>query len=281
MAVSAVVDSVVGLVAASVAVVVVALAASVAVVASAEVAVVPTGNSTTMHLDDLVAQLAQVHAATLVAVVLYGSSASDEHVIGHSDQNVLVIVESLSVETMRALSQTTRAWREAGNPPPLLLTRREWLGSADVFPMEYADILERHRVLRGSLPLEGVTVRAADLRLQLEQEALGKLLRLRRAVIAAGDDTARQREVLRASLSAFLVILRSVLRLHGEVPPRDADAVIARSAVHAGFAPAAFQTVLRFVRGGVLADGDVDATTRAYVAAAEGLAAHLDDARVG
>lgn len=233
-----------------------------------------------MQLDDLVAQLAQLHGAQLVGIVLYGSAASDEQVEGHSDQNVLVVVESLSIETMRALSQTTRAWREAGNPPPLLLTRREWQGSADVFPMEYADILERHRVLRGALPLDGIVVRPADLRLQLEQEALGKLLRLRRAVISAGDDVERQRDVLLASLSAFLVILRSVLRLHGETPARDAAGVITRAASRAGFATDAMLVVLRYVRGGVIADGDVDAVTRGYVAAAERLAAYLDDVAV-
>jgi hypothetical protein len=233
-----------------------------------------------MHLDDLVAQLSQLHGPSLVGIVLYGSAASNEHVIGHSDQNVLVVVESLPIETMRALSQTTRAWREAGNPPPLMLTRREWQGSADVFPMEYADILERHRVLRGTLPLDGIVVRAADLRLQLEQEALGKLLRLRSAVISAGNDLTRQREVLRASLSAFLVIMRSVLRLHGETPARDAHEVIAHAADRAGFDAEAMQTVYRFVRGGVIADGEVDAATRAYVAAAERLAAYLDDVAV-
>ncbi|MBL0169166.1 MAG: hypothetical protein IPP90_00345 [Gemmatimonadaceae bacterium] len=188
-----------------------------------------TGNAkSTMQLDDLVTQLTQVHGPSLVGVVLYGSAAGDEQVAGRSDLNVLVIVESLDMAALRALGQTARAWQEAGNPPPLLLTRREWVGSSDVFPMEYADILERHRVLAGTLPLDGLTVATADLRLQVEQEALGKLLRLRRAAMMAGTDVTRQRELLQASLSAMLVIFRSVLRLHGEQPPRDSAGVITR-----------------------------------------------------
>ena len=50
----------------------------------------------------------------------------------------------------------------------MTMTVAEWRGSADIFPMEYADILERHRVLHGTAPFEGVTVDARDLRLQLE-----------------------------------------------------------------------------------------------------------------
>ncbi len=229
-----------------------------------------------MHLDDLVTQLRQVHAGGLVGIVLYGSAASDELVAGYSDQNVLVIVESISVDTLRALGQTARAWQEAGNPPPLELTRREWLGSADVFPMEYADILERHRVLAGTLPLEGVTVHRSNLRLQVEQEALGKLLRLRRATMTAGTDVARQREVLRASLSAMLVIFRSVLRLHGERPARDATEVIAHVGERCGFDAMPFERVQRLVRGGVIDDREVGQVMTGYLQGAEALVSYLD-----
>ena len=229
-----------------------------------------------MQLDELVAQLQRAIGSSMVGIVLYGSAASDEHVHGHSDHNVLVIVETLPVDTMRTLGQTVRAWSEAGNPPPLLFTRAEWQGSADVFPMEYADVLERHRVLAGTLPLQGIEVRTSDLRLQTEQEALGKLLRLRRAVITAGTEVARQRELLRASLSAFLVIMRSVLRLNDVLPPRDAGEVIARTASLANFDAAPFARVQAMIRGSTLADGDVDGVTRAYVDGAERLVRYLD-----
>ena len=229
-----------------------------------------------MHLDDLVAQLRAAHGESLVGIVLYGSAARGEHVVGHSDQNVLVIVDQIDVATLRALGQTARAWQDAGNPPPLLLTRREWLGSADVFPMEYADILERHRVLAGTMPMDGLAVRTSDLRLQVEQESLGKLLRLRRATIVAGTDRARQREVLRASLSAFLVVFRGVLRLHGDTPPTDSADVIVQTAMRCGFDATPFSQIHRLVHGGVLADREVDGTMMGYVHGAEALVAYLD-----
>lgn len=228
-----------------------------------------------MHLDELVSQLRQAHGDSLVGIVLYGSMASDARATG-GDHNVLVIVETLALDTLRSLGQTARAWQEAGNPPPLFLTRDEWVGSADVFPVEYADILERHRVLAGTLPLDGIEVDATHLRLQVEQEALGKLLRLRRAVMMAGTDVARQRLLLRESLSAMLVIFRSVLRLHREQPSADPSAVIARTAAQCGFDDGPFTRVQRFKLGEEIPEAEVEQVLAGYVRGAQALVAYLD-----
>lgn len=229
-----------------------------------------------MTLDGLVAQLQQVHGEALQAVVLYGSAASGEQLAGQSDVNVMAVSSTISFQAMQALAQTMRAWQEAGNPPVLELTTHEWRASADIFPMEYADIFERHRVLFGTLPLEGVEVRLSDLRLQVEQEAMGKLLRLRRSVMVAGSDHTRQQELLRASLSTLLVIFRAVMRLHGAQPPRDADQVIASVSATCGFDASPFVRVAALKRGGVLEARDTHAVLEGYVTGMAALVAYLD-----
>ncbi len=229
-----------------------------------------------MSVTELVTQLTQVHGGALRAVVLYGSAATDEQIAGQSDINVLVIVETLSIATLRALGQTTRAWLEAGNPPPLTFTVEEWRRSADIFPMEYADVLERHRVLHGTLPLDGVHVALADLRLQTEHEAMGKLLRLRRGVMSAGTDAKRQAELMRDSLSSLLVLFRAVLRLHGTVPSRDAVPVVQAVAGHCGFDVAPFERVIAHKRGTTLAERETETVLAGYVAGMESLVAYLD-----
>lgn len=229
-----------------------------------------------MSLDTLVTQLRQAYGDALQAVVLYGSAASGEQVEGQSDLNVLVLARTISFDIMRALGQTVRAWQEAGHPPFLVLTTAEWLSSADVFPMEYADILERHRVLFGSLPLEGVQVKPADLRLQVEQEAMGKLLRLRRGVMAAGGDVTRQQELLRSSLSALLVIFRAVLRLDGVVPARDAEQVMDAVAARAGFDATPFRRVAALRRGTVLSATDTESVLEGYIRGVTTLVGFLD-----
>lgn len=229
-----------------------------------------------MSLDDLVQQLRQVHGDSLRAVVLYGSAASGEQVAGYSDYNVMVIVSSIAMGQMRSLAQTMRAWQEAGNPPVLELTEAEWNRSADIFPMEYADILERHRLLHGTLAMTEIVVHTDHLRLQTEQEAMGKLLRLRRGVMVAGSDAKRQAELLRSSFSALQVIFRAVLRLHGVRPERDAAKVVEATAARCGFDPAPFSRVVALVRGTIIPDGEVESVLAGYVDGLNALVEYLD-----
>lgn len=230
-----------------------------------------------MTLDDLVSQLRAAYGTELRAVVLYGSAAAGEHIPKRSDYNVLVLVDGLPLDRLRAASAATQAWIDAGNPPPLTMTTNEWRGSADIFPMEYADILERHRVLYGEPPFEGMAVRPADLRLEVEQQAMGKLLQLRAGVLAAGADSKRQTELLERSLSTIMVIFRGALRLLGERPPTDYVALVGAVAARAGFDAAPVARVVRHVRGEERLDAKAAAPALAdYLAAMEQLVAFLD-----
>jgi hypothetical protein len=229
-----------------------------------------------MTLDQLVHQLQGGCGDVLQAAVLYGSAAAGEAVEGRSDLNVLAVVREADLGMLRRLAPTMRAWQEAGNPPVLVLTTAEWHRSADIFPMEYADILERHRVLAGALALEGIAVRPAELRLQLEQEAMGKLLRLRRGAMLAGTDPARQRALLVDSLAVLLVLFRAYLRLLGVRPAQDRVQVIHAAADRAGFDAAPFVRGQALVRGTPLADADVDAVLAGYIRGLDTLVSVLD-----
>jgi hypothetical protein len=231
----------------------------------------------TMTLDDLVAQLRAAYGGDLRAVALYGSAAAGEHIPKRSDYNVLVLVDVLSLDRLSAAASVARAWSEGGNPAPMTLTMSEWRGSADIFAMEYADILERHKILYGESPFDGIRVDPRDLRLQLEHEAMGKLLRLRQGILAAGGDGRLEGELLAGSLSTIMVIFRSVARLQGETPPKDNVALAQSVGRSAGFDSAPFERVVRHVRGEqTIAAGDVRSVVAGYLAGMEKLVAHLD-----
>jgi hypothetical protein len=230
-----------------------------------------------MTLDDLVTQLRAAYGGALRAVVLYGSAAGGDHVPAKAEYNVLVIVDALGMPQLRAVAATARAWGEAGHPPPLTLTTAEWRASADVFPMEYADVLERHRVLHGELPLDGIAVDARELRTEVEQQTLGKLLQLRSAIVATGWDAKRQLELLEASLGTFMTVFRGVLRLHGVRPPEDREALAAEVGARAGFDAAPFARVVRHARGTARLDAKESADVLAgYLTGMERLVAHVD-----
>ena len=233
-----------------------------------------------MKLDELVRQLQLAYADALRSVVLFGSAVAGEHRPNKSDYNVLVIVDALPLDRLRAVAAVSKAWSEDGNPPPMTFTTREWKGSADIFPMEYADILDRHRVLFGTLPVDGVSVKPADLRLQVEHQTMGKLLQLRQAIMGAGGDTALQLEVLEKSLSTLMVIFRGIVRLHGQVPSQDYEALTQSVAERARFSPEAFLRVIRHTRGTEKLPRDkASLTLEEYLAAMERLVAYLDEFR--
>ena len=233
-----------------------------------------------MKLDELVRQLQLAYADALRSVVLFGSAVAGEHRPNKSDYNVLVIVDGLQLDRLRAVSAVSKAWAEDGNPPPMTFTTREWRSSADIFPMEYADILERHRVLYGTLPVDGLRVNPADLRLQVEHQTMGKLLQLRQAIMGAGGDTALQIEVLDKSLSTLMVIFRGFIRLHGQVPSQDYEALTLSVAARAGFSPEPFVRVIRHARGTEkLSRDNASLILEEYLAAMERLVAYLDEFR--
>jgi hypothetical protein len=230
-----------------------------------------------MKLDELVRQLRLAYGEALRSVVLFGSAVAGEHVPKTSDYNVLVIVDSLPLERLRAVAAVSKAWAEDGNPPPMTFTTSEWRSSSDIFPMEYADILERHRVLHGDPPFDGISVNPADLRLQVEHQTMGKLLQLRQAVMGAGGDSAVQLDVLEKSLSTLMVIFRGVVRLHAQVPSQDYEALTRTVGEKAGFSPEPFVRVIRHVRGSEkLRREAASGILEEYLSAMERLVAYLD-----
>jgi predicted nucleotidyltransferase len=228
-----------------------------------------------MTLDELVSQLRAAFGTELRAVVLYGSAAAGEHNPKTSDYNVLVLVDSLAANRLQAASAVAKAWSEARNPAPLTLTLDEWRGSADIFPMEYADILERHRVLFGDLPAD-VRVDMGNLRLQLEREAMGALLQLRRGALAAGNDAKGQLELIARSTSTVMTILRAALRLSGTTPPRDNIELSQKIGEVAKLDASAFVQAVRHKRGEAIRTTEAPDALSRYLAAVQQLLQYLD-----
>ena len=231
-----------------------------------------------MKLEELVRQLQLAYGNGLRSVVLFGSAVAGEHNPKKSDYNVLVIVESLPLSRLRAVAAVSKAWAEDGNPPPMTFTASEWKSSSDIFPMEYADILERHRVLFGEAPFNGIHVSPSDLRLQVEHETMGKLLQLRQATMGAGGDSKLQLEVLEKSLSTLMVIFRGISRLVGQVPSQDYEELTRNLSQRAGFSAEPFVQVIRHVRGTEkIPRQSATGILEGYLAAMERLVAYLNE----
>lgn len=232
-----------------------------------------------MTLEELTRQLSLVYGEGLRCVAVYGSAARGEQIAKRSDLNVLVLVDSVDMQHLRREAAVARSWQEGGNPPPLTLTVSEWQASADIFPIEFSDILAHHKVVHGALPMDGVRVHREHLRLQLEHEVRSKILRLRHAVLSSGADGRALAQVLADSSSTLMVLIRAALRLAGEAPPADSLAMLEMVPARLGFDAGIFRRVLRHARGDerIAADAAVQAMED-YLAGANALARWVDGA---
>lgn len=227
-----------------------------------------------------VEDLQRVLGSGLRAALIYGSAARGEYRKGASDINLLVIVDSLGPDRLRAVAGPTREWLADGNPPPLLMSEREWRNSADVFPVEYTDIRDAHIRLAGEDPFEGIRLSRSQLRHQLEHELRSKKIQLREGYIVAGESEEAMAKLIVLSLSTFLALFRGALRLAGERVPASTPELIGAAAARVGFDPAPMLEVYRTKQevkpdkariGHPLAD--------AYLAAVEAAARWLDGFR--
>lgn len=235
-----------------------------------------------MTLDELVKELRTAHGDALEAIVLYGSAARHQGPpTGSID--VLVVVRSLADAALGAAGTATRAWMKAGHPAPLTLTSSEWRTSADIFAIEYADILSAHRVVHGTLPTDGLVVSRRDLRLELEREVMGKVIQLRREMQARHGDGNAQRALLEAAHGTIFALFRAALRLTEGLtaPYLDTDVVARDVAAKAGFDAAPFLALVAHRRGTAkLSDRDAGTVLRGCHDGLEKLAAWLDGVTV-
>lgn len=221
-------------------------------------------------------ELETVYGEQLVSVVLYGSAARGEQRAG-SDLNILVLLRAAGPEALRLGSAAASRWAAAGNPPPLILSHDEWMRSADVFAIEYADMIDAHRTLAGEDPFTGLTVHAADLRHQCERELKGKHIQLRERYLLLADRPEELGQVFVRSLSTFLVLFRTVLRLAGDEVPREPAEVVRRTAGHAGFqADAVLRLLEARAAGGAPRLAPTDPTAIGYLDAVEHVVQYID-----
>jgi hypothetical protein len=229
------------------------------------------------RVKELVDDLKRVHDGNLVSVVLYGSAVTGEHVEGRSNYNVLVVLEHITPSDLRLAQPVIDQWHREGNPLPLYFTREEMADASDVFPIEFIDMSNAHRVLYGIDPFDGLEISRRNLRHQLEYELRGKLIRLRELYIPASKDAGRLSALMVDSLSSFAVLFRHVLGLSGESVPTTKRAAIVQLTEKLRLDPAPFLNVL-----GIHDQGPVASLERAtdyfaaYIAAIEAVIRRVD-----
>lgn len=225
----------------------------------------------------LTAGLRERAGPNLRSVLLHGSVVRDEAVPGISDVNVLVLLDDVGPEQLRAIAPLARDWREAAGAPPLIFAEREWGRAVDVFAIEIADMKDAHEMLHGTDPVASLEPKQSELRLQTERELRGKLLQLREGTLLAADSPAELGWLLTAALPSFTAYMRATLRLAGRDVPRDTPTTIIETATLVGADPAPFAAVWDARRGGRKLEARLgDPIVADFYGLAERMADHVD-----
>jgi hypothetical protein len=125
----------------------------------------------------------------------------------------LALVRAITADDLAACAARASAWHRAGCATPLLLTREEFAGSLDAFPLEYGEILETQQVIHGDDPFAGLTIRDEDVRRACEVQVKSLLLHLREDFIESRGRPADVAALVTESAPAFAQLLRRLARL--------------------------------------------------------------------
>src|SRR3989442_11754888 len=105
-----------------------------------------------LTVEQFAAEVSRALGDRLVALLLYGSWARGTHVPDRSDVNTLLICDTADDSLFAALAPAMRDWIRARRTAPLILTEREWRGSAAGFPPGYDDRRAGGHVPAGRAP---------------------------------------------------------------------------------------------------------------------------------
>jgi hypothetical protein len=150
--------------------------------------------------------LQHIFSGRLQAFVAYGDPNA-------SPAMSLALVHAINADDLNACAGRASAWERSGCATPLLLTRDEFAGSLDAFPLEYGEILDTHRVIHGDDPFGGLTIRDEDVRRACEVQVKSLLLHLREDFIESRGRPADVAALVAESAPAFGQLLRRIARL--------------------------------------------------------------------
>lgn len=162
----------------------------------------------------------------LEGLLLYGSAVRGEFLQGRSNLNILLLVSSCDSAVLTQYSLLHRRWSKEQIVVPLFLTEEELRRSAAVFPLEFLEIQEQHRVLDGRDPFIGFHVKIDRLKEAVVQGLTSHIVRLRQRYVEGGGSDEATAILLPLSITSTIPLLRGVRRLLGRSPLSLSDAVI-------------------------------------------------------
>ena len=170
-------------------------------------------------VEEVLAALRRACGDRLLAVALSGEAATAGYRPGKSRLSFAVVVDTVDAAILDAIRPIVGRWWHRNVATPLLLDPLYLETSRDVFPLEFLDLLDRHRLLVGRIdPFADARIERVHLRIELEEQLRGKMLHLWEAYLETRG-VRRLRSVMLDTLPYFHILLRGALFLIDEDRP--------------------------------------------------------------
>ncbi len=163
-------------------------------------------------------KILDILADNVRTVLVYGSAAGINYNPAVSNINFAVIVKNLDFLVLKQSIDLVKWGHKHKFATPLFLTKEYVLSALDVFPVEFTEIKEQHRIIFGEDIFKDLDIPLKDLRLLCEQQIKGKLLHLRQAYLNTGPNPSVLKNLLLSVLSDLVPIFRQLIILKGQKP---------------------------------------------------------------
>ena len=154
----------------------------------------------------------------VLSMLVYGSAAGINYNPAVSNINIAIIVKRLDVSVLNQIVAAVKWGHKNRISSPLMLTKEYVLSSLDVFPIEFSEIKQQHKLILGEEIFSDLNIPVRDVSLLCEQQVKGKLLHLRQAYLDIGSNPAVLKRILVSTLSDLMPIFRQLIILKGEKP---------------------------------------------------------------
>ncbi len=185
----------------------------------------------------------------LQGLILFGSAARGDFLLGRSNINLLAVISDLSVRVLSHAGKIHQEWGKHQIIAPLLMTEKELVQTRSLFPLEFLQMAQNHVLLIGQDPFGKSPVDTVRLSWQCEHELMANLIRVRQRFIEGEGRNEAIHSLLILSITAVLPCLRGLLYCLGQ-PSQDQDQHILESLMTTvQFDPTVFLNILNIKRG--------------------------------
>lgn len=194
-------------------------------------------------------QIQQSWSADLMGLILFGSAARGDFIVGRSNINLLLVIKKISVDLMQRAGQLHKQWGKHQIIAPLLMTEEDLTRSQKFFPLEYLQIEQSHMLLAGHDPFTEGQINATQLAWQCEQELMANLLRLRQRFIEGEGRNEAIQALLLLSISSVMPAIRGFLHILGHQTKENDTKTLEMLPGTLEFDPTVFLEILNMKKG--------------------------------